>query len=157
MPNQTLKPIALDATKLAFDAARRALGDVEIIGYAILTHDTANSCQPVFATDRGAESFRAGTRQEFLFSPDNWDYFAHGSLFGEFNEQIELIYDAGDYEVDEDWHDKFRIDVFESCMFALESLVSDGYFDQLECPARPFVTLGVSEFSVWHETAWGAT
>ena len=145
MADQVLVKLAYEAAKQAFDAARRALGDDEIVGYAILTHDTADSCQPIFATDRGVESFRFGSKQDFLFVPDNWDYDAHSQSFSALNKELQQRYDAGDYEVDVDWHAKFSRSVFDSCVDSLETLVREGYFEKLDCPNRPFVTLAVSD------------
>jgi hypothetical protein len=124
---------------------RSVIGDEQIIGYALMSHDTADSCWPVVATRRGSEEFSYGSRDDFLYSPEDWDHFVNDSRFDAANQEIEKLYDAGDYEKDPDWHGRFRELVFNASVKALEILIEDGFFGPPEERDHLFIILCISD------------
>lgn len=136
--------------------SQRVLGQGEIIGYSILSHDTADSCGPVVATRRGLAEFKYGSRDDFLFSPEEWDEFDNGPSFELVNKEIAKLYDSGDYEVDPDWHGKFRELVFEAAVVGLERLVRDGFFGSEDERDRIFILFALSDSETFetHEPGW---
>ncbi len=146
MTDSELAPLIADAARRGFDHAHHSLKRDEILGYAIMSHDTADSCGVVVATTGGLNEFRHyGTDDEFLYSAENWNYFISDSYFETVNEELLKLYEAGDYEVDPDWHDKFRKLVFNSCVLGLEVLIHDGYFGPLPQREGILVVLCISD------------
>ena len=139
MTNQELTEMVYDAAMPAFEFVRQAFDDDELLGYAIISDDSANNCQPVFATDRGMESFYCGTKEEFLYCPENWDYSACSNSFNGLNNLL------GEYETDKERHSNLRRHLFESCVSALEQIVSEGFFDNILPKHRPFIVLGLTD------------
>ena len=145
-----------EALKTSFNGFRESLGENEIIGYGILSHDTADSCCPVVSTRAGIENFTLGSSEDFLFSPVEWDKFDRGPSFDLVNREICRIYDEGDYSIDPNWHIEFREFVFEANVKALETLVDQGFFgtDQQRDSIFIVFTLSDSEVFNTHEPEW---
>lgn len=156
MQIEDLATIIAQAAKVSFTETRDKFGKDQIVGYSILSHDTADSCGPVAATIKAQEAYDYGPDDDFLFDPVEWDLFDNGPSFNQVNEEIAKLYDAGDYEEDPDWHEKFREFVFEANVKALESLVSDGFFGTNDERSNVFVvfSLSDSETSETHVPHW---
>lgn len=151
----TLKELAQSISKAAiqsFTKSQKKYGRDNIVGYALMSHDDANSCGPVIATKKGYSEYSRVMPDDFLFSPDDfryspeeWDCFDSGPLFDKVNDSIEILYSAGDYEIDPDWHFKFRKLVFNACVSALEILIKDGYFGSPEDRDNLIIIFSVSD------------
>ena len=144
------------AARSSFTEFRERIGSDEIIGYAILSHDTADSCAPVVATYTGLADFTYANKDDFRFSPVEWDEFDKGASFDLVNEEIGKLYNAGDYEADPDWHVKFREFVFEANVKALEILIDCGFFGTEHERDKIFVIFSLSDSETFktHEPEW---
>ena len=91
------------ALRFSFDSFRECLGENEIIGYGILSHDTADSCIPVICTRDGLDDFSLGSPEDFIFSPVDWDNFDCGSSFDLVNRELNKIYEVGGDSIDPIW------------------------------------------------------
>lgn len=149
------KMIAAAASE-SFSASRAKHRKDEILGYAILSHDTADSCCAAVATQHGLKGFVHGEDNDFLFSPPEWDEFDNGTAFASVNNELIKAYDEGDYEIDPDWHEKFREDVFEATVQGLEILVRQGFFGMEEERNRLYLAfcLSDSETFTTHLPSW---
>jgi hypothetical protein len=156
MDIEILFKLISQSAKVSFTESREKYGKNNIVGYSIVSHDTADSCGPVIATKKGLDSFEYGSKNDFLFSPVEWDEFDSGPSFNEVNEEILKLYDAGDYEVDPDWHDKFRELVFEANVKGLESLINEGFFGTEEERNSIFIVFSLSDSETFetHEPGW---
>jgi hypothetical protein len=77
--------------------------------------------------------------------PVEWDVFPRDTHFELVNEEIGKLYEAGDYEIDENWHERFRELVFNSCVGALEKLVLEGFFGPETQRDELFITFSLSD------------
>jgi hypothetical protein len=57
MKELELARIISKAASGSFSDVRSVIGDQQIIGYALMSHDTADSCWSVMATRTGSEEF----------------------------------------------------------------------------------------------------
>ena len=144
------------ALRFSFDSFRECLGENEIIGYGILSHDTADSCIPVISTRAGLDDFSLGSPEDFIFSPVDWDNFDRGSSFDLVNRELNKIYEVGDDSIDPIWHTKFREFVFEANVKALEALIDESYFGNDLKRDDIFIVFTLSDSEVFdtHEPEW---
>ena len=144
------------ALRFSFDSFRECLGENEIIGYGILSHDTADSCIPVICTRDGLDDFSLGSPEDFIFSPVDWDNFDRGSSFDLVNRELNKIYEVGDDSIDPIWHTKFREFVFEANVKALEALIDESYFGNDLKRDDIFIVFTLSDSEVFdtHEPGW---
>lgn len=156
MTTEELAILISKAAKESFTEIREKFGKDQLIGYSILSHDTADSCVPVMATKDGCKNFANGSDRDFFLSPVEWDAFDNNAYFYNINEELEKIYDSGDYEKDPDWHDKFREFVFESNVRGLELLIDEGFFGNEADRNNIFIvfSLSDSETTQTHLPAW---
>ena len=152
----TLSKLITKAAKESFISYQVKFGENEIIGYSILSHDTADSCGPVLATKKALENSSFDDINDFLFSPTEWDQFDNGASFNQVNNAIGKLYDEGDYEIDPEWHNKFRELVFEANVKALEQLISEGVIDSENNRNDIFVIFCLSDSETFetHEPTW---
>ena len=143
------------AARQSFSAARADIGRDEIIGYAILSHDTADSCGPVVATRNGMAKRNDIPAADFTFQPVEWDVFPSDSYFEPVNRAIGKLYDAGDDDVD-DWHHHFRALIFDACVGALEQLVHEGFFGPAAQRNALFISFALSDSATTrtHAPGW---
>lgn len=154
MREEELARLISDAARRSFVETQNAIGRDEIIGYALTSHDTADSCGPVVATRSGLEAFTPyGSAEEFRYSPDNWDCFDNQSAFDRVNQELLRLYETGDYEEDPEWHNRFRQLVFCSSVAALEALVGEGFFGIPDERDALFVMFGISGSLEWERRA----
>lgn len=145
MTEDELAGLIAGAARESFGATQTKLGVDQIAGYALMSHDTADSCGAVVSSKAGLDAFQHGDPADFRFAPEEWDEFDRSSAFDEVNKEIGLVYEAGDYEIDPDWHEKFRNLVFGSCARALEILVHEGFFGSPNERDKIFVNLCVTD------------
>ena len=156
MEIDNLAKLISEAARLSFTETRERLGDDQIIGYCILSHDTADSCFPIIGTKGALDNYEYGPDEEFIFSPDEWDEFDNGPAFDMVNSEMAKLYNAGDYEVDENWHVKFRELVFEANVRGLEILIKDGFFGSEEDRNSIFIIFCLSDSETFetHVPKW---
>ncbi|WP_299873038.1 DUF4303 domain-containing protein [uncultured Cocleimonas sp.] len=156
MTIEELANLISKAAKVAFTEAHERYGEDQLIGYSIISHDTADSCFPVVATKNGCANYEYGSDSYFLFTQVEWDGSCDNSVFYKVNEEIGKLYDLGDYEQDPDWHNKFREFVFESNVRGLELLIDEGFFGTEEERNKLFIAFSVSdsETSETHLPNW---
>ncbi|MEZ4529018.1 MAG: DUF4303 domain-containing protein [Desulfobacterales bacterium] len=153
---KNLSELIKQAAKVSFSKSCEKHGKKNVIGFSILSHDTADSCGPVAATRAGLDNFEYGTKNDFMFSPVEWDEFDDGPAFDKVNEEIGKLYDAGDYETDPDWHNKFREFIFEANVRGLELLIQEEFFGSDEQRNDIFIVFCLSDSETFktHEPSW---
>lgn len=151
-----LAKIISDAARVSFSESRQKFGKDQLIGYSIISHDTADSCGPVVATKKGLGGYGYGPDTDYIFMPVEWDQFDNGPSFDKVNAEIGTLYDAGDYEEDPDWHDKFRELVFEANVRALEILINEGFFGSEDERNNIFIIFCLSDSETFetHVPGW---
>nr|WP_086937969.1 DUF4303 domain-containing protein [Thaumasiovibrio occultus] len=158
MSLETLRDLIAQAAKCAFVAVREELGEANIAGYAILSHDCAYSCTPVVVTHKAMTTYQHGSAQDVLFSVVEWDHYDNSERFAQVNDVLLAMYEAGDDEIDDQWHEKFRELVFEANVQALEHLVGEGFFGDQQARNTLFVLFSLSDSETFdsHEPQWVA-
>ncbi len=153
---EKLSDLIAQAARSSYSALRNKYGKDEIVAYAIFSHDTSDSCGPVIATRTGLEKYDYGSKNDFIFSVAEWDEFDNGSSFDTVNDELEKLYEAGDYDEDPDWHDKFRELVFEANVKGLEILISEGFFGSEDERNDIFIVFSLSDSETFdtHEPNW---
>jgi hypothetical protein len=134
------------AASQSFSAGRGEVGSDEIIGYSILSHDTADSCCAVIATKKGQKKRTDIAAADFIYLPVEWDvYIPPNDHFELVNTEIQRLYEAGDYEIDESWHEKFRELIFNACVGGLEKLILENFFGREAQRNELFITFSLSD------------
>jgi len=118
-----------NAVRGSFDACRDRVGATEILGYAICSDDTAITCSPVVASQKGLLTYAHETADDFRFNPDEWtvqEGLEHVQAVGDVI--YSLYEESEDYENNDDWHKEYRTRIYDLFVQALERLDAAAYF-----------------------------
>ena len=65
MSEDELACLIAGAARHSFNGTRSKLGTDQILGYALMSHDTADACGPVVASRKGLDAFDHGKPEDF--------------------------------------------------------------------------------------------
>ncbi|MEY4560825.1 MAG: hypothetical protein RLZZ618_102 [Pseudomonadota bacterium] len=154
-----LTTLIATAARASFSDVRAAIGADNIVGYAILSHDSADSCCPVVLTRHWLAERTEVSPDDVRFDPVEWDVFQRDTHFDNAQAALEALYKAGEAsedDSDEDWHAAFRELVFSSCVGALDTLVQTTFFGPEQPRDRLFITFSLSDSATsrTHSPGW---
>lgn len=117
----------LVSTRASFDACKAKSNS--IVGFAIVSDDSAVTFSPIAATSEGEEAYSDGSKDDFFFNPENWDLQENLDAFDDTSCPIEKLYEfCDDEENDDNWHEEYRSRIYQIAVRTLETLKIEGYF-----------------------------
>lgn len=136
----------------SFDTMKDKSSTTEIIGYGILSDDSASSFTPIAATRNGLENFNSGNQNDFKFNPENWDLGTDiVDLKNNYNFLDALEDECEDYDNDGNWHEEYRSRIYQLIVRTFEKLKLDDYFND---DTYLMVWVVDSELPIYRAKAW---